>query len=298
MKFLANVFGVIAILMWGSLALLAKQAQEIPPFLLLAICFFIAALILPISRLLQGKRPFRATELNWHNGLISIGSLLGFHACYFTALQFAPAIEVSLIAYLWPMLLALLLAGRHARTMTIIGGILGFVAIANVIGWHNISLESRFIKGYLLALACAIIWAFYSWYISRSNTTIDAMTWLCIGVSIGALSISFMVEPWQITVNYRLILAVILLGLGPVGGAFYLWDIALKQGSHAFVSALSLATPLISAALLALFHYTPWSPRLAMSLVLFIIAFTLINRAMQCHNLIEGLLMKLKTSNR
>ena len=40
------------------------------------------------------------------------------------------------------------------------------------------------------------------------------------------------------------------LGLGPLGGAFYLWDYALKTGDPQRIGLLSFLTPLLSTTLL------------------------------------------------
>jgi drug/metabolite transporter (DMT)-like permease len=42
----------------------------------------------------------------------------------------------------------------------------------------------------------------------------------------------------------------IVLGLGPLGGAFYLWDYALKNGDPQRIGLLSFLTPLLSTTLL------------------------------------------------
>jgi drug/metabolite transporter (DMT)-like permease len=47
-------------------------------------------------------------------------------------------------------------------------------------------------------------------------------------------------------------LAVLALGLGPTGGAFYLWDHAVKRGDIRALGALSYAAPVLSTGLLVL----------------------------------------------
>ena len=42
----------------------------------------------------------------------------------------------------------------------------------------------------------------------------------------------------------------LLLGLGPMGVAFYLWDFAMKRGDPRVIGVLAYATPLLSTALL------------------------------------------------
>jgi len=45
-------------------------------------------------------------------------------------------------------------------------------------------------------------------------------------------------------------LAVAALGIGPTGGAFYLWDHAVKRGDIRALGALSYAAPILSTGLL------------------------------------------------
>jgi drug/metabolite transporter (DMT)-like permease len=45
-------------------------------------------------------------------------------------------------------------------------------------------------------------------------------------------------------------LLLVALGLGPLGGAFYLWDYALKTGDPQRIGLLSFLTPLLSTTLL------------------------------------------------
>jgi len=272
-----NFLALTAIVMWGALALLGKQTQAIAPFLLLAMCFFIAALIMPCIRLFKGEPLLTRPRLTLRSASIGVGALLGFHACYFMALDYAPVIAVSLIGYLWPMLLALLVASKGRKLQAFIGSCLGLLAVSMVLGWHNISFESVYLKGYLLALACAVIWAAYSWYLSVAITHSNDMTWLCLSVSIGALLISYWSELWVVSFDFVTLISVILLGLGPVGGAFYVWERGLKLGNKSLISSLSFSTPLISACLLALFGQVAWSNNLMVSLLLIVAASVIIN---------------------
>jgi len=47
-------------------------------------------------------------------------------------------------------------------------------------------------------------------------------------------------------------LAILALGIGPVGAAFYAWDIGMKRGDIRVLGAASYATPLLSTAFLIL----------------------------------------------
>ena len=89
--------------------------------------------------------------------------------------------------------------------------------------------------------------------------------------------LAFITESWAFELSWSTALAIVLLGLGPVGGAFYLWDAGLKQGDQLFISSLSFSTPLLSAIFLSLFGYVVWSSSLFGSVALLIIAAVIIN---------------------
>ena len=77
-----------------------------------------------------------------------------------------------------------------------------------------------------------------------------------------------MLEP-AVALSARDWLLLTIMGLGPLGAAFYLWDKALKLGDARQIGILSYATPVASTALLLLstgrsFH---WSIGLAAGLI-------------------------------
>ena len=60
-------------------------------------------------------------------------------------------------------------------------------------------------------------------------------------------------------------LAVLALGLGPVGAAFYLWDIGMKRGDIRFLGVAAYATPVLSTLLLVVAGYAEPTLTLALS---------------------------------
>ncbi len=250
---MATFYGINAILMWGILALLGALTIDIPAFQLLSICFLISTLIMFGRRFLRKEALFRLPKLKPSQWLIGISGLFGFHFFYFMALKQAPVLEVSLIVYLWPLLLAVMVATGGQRCKAVIGGIIGFLGIVVLMtskGELTLSLEST--SGYLLALLCALIWSSYSAYLAKSPGDVDDIGWISLAVTvlswIAHLALesdfSLSVDYWQFSSSAWL--GAILLGLGPVGGAFYLWDQGLKKGNQSLLASLSFCAPLIS----------------------------------------------------
>ncbi|TBR42509.1 EamA family transporter [Marinomonas agarivorans] len=278
---MATTLGILALLLWSMLALLGTLTTDIPALQLLSLCFFISALLMPIKRLVNGKSILKKPALTKPQWLIGIMGLFGFHLCYFLALKFAPAIEVSLIVYTWPLLLTLFVSSTHTRLSAAIGGLLGFIGIVFIVaGGNEVSLDNRYVLGYLLSLACAIIWSSYSWFLTRSQSHVDDVGWLSLLVALFALIAHFSFEAdqgkWQL--SWQEWIGVILLGLGPVGGAFYLWDIALKQGNRVLLASLSFGTPLLSAIILALAGLNAWSINIVIALILILAGAIIANK--------------------
>src|SRR3546814_15002276 len=77
------------------------------------------------------RRPPRSTRTDTlfpDTTLFRSGGLFGYHVFYFLALRNAPAVEASLIAYLWPLLIVVfsaLLPGERLRWFHVAGCALG-----------------------------------------------------------------------------------------------------------------------------------------------------------------------------
>ena len=124
----ATGIGFAAVLLWALLALFTSASGEVPPFQLSAMTFAIAAAIGSIRWVVRpaSLRALRQPLPVW---ILGVTGLFGYHLAYFTALRHAPAVEASLIAYLWPLLLVLftgLLPGERLGIRHVIGAALGF----------------------------------------------------------------------------------------------------------------------------------------------------------------------------
>ncbi|WP_372830925.1 DMT family transporter [Pontibacterium sp.] len=272
---MATFYGLGAILMWGLLALFGSLTISIPAFQLLFICFLISSLIMFVRRFLRKESLFRLPTLRLSQWLIGTSGLFSFHFLYFMALKQAPVLEVSLIVYLWPLLLAILVAAHGYRLQAMLGGLIGFMGIVVIMtskGDLNLSIESSF--GYLIALMCALVWSSYSTYLAKSPGEVDDIGWISLAVAVLSLLAHLALESdfslstahWQFTSSAWL--GAILLGLGPVGGAFYLWDLGLKQGNQSLLASLSFCAPLISSISLILVGKEPASITLIIAVAL------------------------------
>ena len=176
-----------------------------------------------------------------------------------------------MIAYLWPMLLVILVADKSNRFKALIGGLVGFIGISFIIlDDSGLALNWDYLLGYGLAACCALIWSLYSWFLSTSGGDVDDIGWLSLVVALLSLLAHFLLEVDQWQFEQSQWVGVISLGLGPVGGAFYLWDQGLKKGNKSLLASLSFTTPLISSVALAGAGVNNWSfdIMIALSLIL------------------------------
>jgi drug/metabolite transporter (DMT)-like permease len=277
---MATISGVIAILMWGMLAVLSVYSASFPPFQLLFVCFSVSSIIVIIKRYIKREQVWRLPSLTTQQWIFATGGLFGFHFCYFMAVRFAPPIEASLIAYLWPLMLGVAVATRWQRQFAVVGGGLGFLGCAVLVtGGKAIAFNSDYILGYAFALFCAFIWTGYSWFMSQTKSEVEDIGWISAVVALLALVAHLSLEDsyWQF--SWQAWLSALLLGLGPVGGAFYLWDVGLKFGNKPLLASLSFTTPVISSLALYLCGLSVLSNEVTIALGL-IVAGALISNAL------------------
>lgn len=147
---------------------------------------------------------------------------------FLQAMTLAPAVEVSLIAYLWPLFIVLfssLLPGESLKTRRMIGAFMAFLGCWLLIGRNGGGFSADNLDGYLVAFACALIWSSYS-VLSRlvKSVPTDAVGWFCGVTAVLAWVCHFLWEQTVWPASWIQWVGVIGLGLGPVGIAFFTWD--------------------------------------------------------------------------
>ncbi|WP_439520976.1 DMT family transporter [Hydrogenophaga sp.] len=243
----ANLLALGAIALWASLAALGVALSHVPPFLLTGLSLLVGCLIaLPLSRfdLRQWRVPLSTLA-------IGVYGLFGFHFLLFIALRHAPPVQANLVNYLWPLgivvMAPLFLPAVSLTTRHVLAALLGFAGAAlAILGGTGDAGEARWAWGYIPALGSAFIWASYSLLTQRVRAFPTAAIGSFALISgLLALLCHALLEP-SVALSSRDLGLIAVLGLGPLGGAFFLWDAALKRGDARQIGVLSFLTPLLS----------------------------------------------------
>ena len=262
------------ILLWSFLAFLGAQVNHLPSILVTGIALSISGMISSVT--------YKSWRLPLKTLMIGVGGIFGYHFLFFTAFRYAPVVEANLVNYLWPLLIVLLapvfLSGHALKPHHVLGASMGLLGAGLIVSGGRFSLDVANLPGYLSAAGAALVWASYSLLTKRVPpfpTTAVGSFCLISGVfslvvyltgslwgqaSAGAASLLPLGSDW---------LYLFLLGIGPLGAAFFTWDAALKRGDPRIIGSLAYITPLSSTLVLVLVggRTFTWISALAMSLI-------------------------------
>lgn len=264
----ATLIGFSAILMWALLAALTIGTAPVPPLLLNAICFGLGGAIGLIWMALgRGFAVLRG--IGWQVYAFGAIGLFGYHFLYFTAFRLAPYAQTGLIAYLWPLFIVLLsglLPGESLRPLHLIGACLAFAGAAGIVLGGGMAAGPGAAAGLGLAFLCALTWASYSVLSRRmGQVPTEAVTIFCLLTAALSAVAHLALEPTLWPQGASGWAATLALGTGPVGLAFFTWDIGMKRGDIQMLGTLSYAAPLLSTLVLIATGHTTATPVLGLA---------------------------------
>jgi drug/metabolite transporter (DMT)-like permease len=190
-----------------------------------------------------------------------VAGLFGFHALYFAALASAPAAEANLINYMWPLLIVLFsafLPGMRLRARHLGGAVLGAAGCALLLG-GNAGLSWAYLPGYAAAAGSAVVWAAYSVLARRlAAVPTGAVAGFCAATAVLA-ALAHLATEATVVPDGDGLLAALAMGVGPVGAAFFLWDVGMKRGDPRLLGTLAYVTPVASTLLLCAAGFAPFT---------------------------------------
>ncbi len=276
---LATVFYLLtATALWAGNAIAGRAlVGSVSPITLSALRWGLAALLL----LPFGWRVFKPSSPLWKNkvrflllGLFGVGS---YNVLLYLALQTSSAINVTLIGAsmpIWMLLIGAVFYQVKPSFLQMIGAAVSLVGVSVVLTRGDLSelMSMQMVVGDLLIMIATILWAFYSWMISRPGSSTERQwpwaDFLMAQVLVGLVWTGFF-DGFEIASGYAYVdlnlwtgSLILFVAIGPSLIAYRCWGLGVNGAGPTvaafFANFIPLFTALLSAAILGepprLFH--------------------------------------------
>jgi drug/metabolite transporter (DMT)-like permease len=269
---------LIATALWAGNAIAGRLlVGSVSPITLSAVRWGLAALLL----LPLGWRVFKPDSALWQNkkrfillGLFGVGS---YNVLLYLALQTSTAINVTLIGAsmpIWMLFIGAVWYQVKPTLLQLLGAIVSLIGVAIVLTRGELSalLSMEMVVGDLLIMLATILWAFYSWMLSRPGSSTERQwpwaDFLMAQVLVGLLWTSFF-DGFEIAMGYAHLeltawtgSLILFVAVGPSLIAYRCWGLGVNGAGPTiaafFANFIPLFTALLSAAMLGeppqLFH--------------------------------------------
>jgi drug/metabolite transporter (DMT)-like permease len=235
-----------------------------------------ALLLLPL-----GWRVFKPESALWQNkkrflllGLFGVGS---YNVLLYLALQTSTAINVTLIGAsmpIWMLFIGAVFYQTKPNLLQLIGAIVSLLGVAIVLTRGELAtlLSMQMVTGDLLIMLATILWAFYSWMLSRPGTSTERQwpwaDFLMAQVLVGLLWTGFF-DGFEIALGHAYLdlnlwtgSLILFVAVGPSLIAYRCWGMGVNGAGPTvaafFANFIPLFTAILSAAMLGeppqLFH--------------------------------------------
>lgn len=253
-----SLIGAVGVVLWATETTLITFTTAIPPVQTVALAFAFAALLSPLMWLVLRADPLEAFRQPPSVWAVSVGALVGYHACIYYATQKAPPAAAALLQGTTPLMIVVgsaLLPGERLRWWHVAGAILGLAGVTLVIdsGGELAGTGENAIFYLSLIGGAAALWGLYA-IVSRSRADVPSSV---LGVFYAAsAAVSFaghlLLEDW-VSPQPQEWAAIAGLGILPMGLAICFWDYGVKRGDIQALGAFAYVEPFIGAVLVALF---------------------------------------------
>ncbi len=273
MKHYLYAFG--AILCWASLpAATGSGLAGLSTDELLFFSFAWAALFLYVQDIIL-TRSFALHIPDFKGSLLGIWGIFVYHYTYFTALNHAPLAEGAILATTWSFWIVVfssLLLFRKVKVSIVLTAFTGLIGAALVISSGKVvSFHMEYLRGYILALFCGLIWASFSVALGHLKMKKEPMTAFTIYAAVLSAILYLATMPHSLP-SLRSFLAAAYLGCVPLGLSFFLWNRAVTGGNMVIIGFLSYLTPPLAVLLVALIHGEVVSSQVLLGMVVIIAA--------------------------
>lgn len=269
---------LIATALWAGNAIAGRVlVGSISPITLSAVRWGLAALLL----LPFGWRIFRPSSALWNNkkrflllGLFGVGS---YNVLLYLALQTSTAINVTLIGAsmpIWMLFIGAVFYQVKPSMLQLVGAVVSLIGVSIVLTRGDVLalLSMEMVMGDLLIMLATILWAIYSWMLTRPGSSTERqwpwadflMAQVLVGLLWTAFFDSFEIALGQAYLDLNLWTGSLILfvAIGPSLIAYRCWGLGVNGAGPTvaafFANFIPLFTALLSAAMLGeppeLFH--------------------------------------------
>lgn len=266
-----TLVGASAIPLWATWPTLATFASGMPLFQFLGVIFAVGwATLAALDR--RSPSPPAERRAAIAPAVACAVGFLGADVLYILATRHIPPAQANLIAFSWPVMLALFgaalglfrLLPRHLAAL-----VLGFAGAAVVIGADDVVFSWA---GIALAAASGAAWALFCIYRMRHPAAAGNVLANGCAISAGAcLVLHLTFERW-VTPSPPELAAMVFLGVAPQALANLAWDNGIRRGDGRILANMAYGTPLASALLLVATGYAMATWNLAVGAVLIVAA--------------------------
>ena len=169
--------------------------------------------------------------------------------------------QINLLNYLWPVwmvVLSILLLGNRPKLPLAAGGILlGLTGVIISRGFDSFTYLPANLIPHIFALVGGFLWALYvvllrKWNISDKNGGTTFHFAVCAIIAAGCAAIG---GEWQRVPAFsgKMLFWILLGGIGPVGIAYSLYEISVKNGPVILIASFAYFIPIGSSLLIGLF---------------------------------------------
>ena len=195
--------------------------------------------------------------------------------------------QINLLNYLWPVwmvVLSILLLGSRSRTTLAVFGIfLGLFGVVISRGLDLFTHPPTSLFPHVLAISGGFLWALYvvllrKWKIpeEKGGTAFHFAVCAVMAGLLAAFSNEWhQIPPWSGTMLFWIVLG----GIGPVGIAYSLYEISVKNGPVILIASFAYFIPIGSSLIIGLFFKEAMNAGLIIGAVLITIGAWLVRRA-------------------
>ncbi len=255
-----TLIGCFALILWSLSALFVIQVSNLPLFEILT-CTFGAGFLFIFTKVAycrQWSRLKVPREL-WYTGLLGTGVN---SSLFVAAFQHAPAIQIDLLSYLWPIAVMIGLTWQKKSPFQPhhwIAACLGFSAVYLLFAKNTMPFLWQYTTGYLLIMLDVILWAVYVTISHQQGGYHSEYIGFCCGISALFMAAFHFCFEQTIPPTTTQWLLLILMGGSLEGLAYYCWDIGIKRGYFPLLTILSYFSPILSATWLILAKKAPFT---------------------------------------